>query len=124
MPPTARAAHLSPWGRLVAACGVLVGAVALALLIWSIASSHERQVSCVEARLHADSVGHDVARRASDRSGGEQEPQAADQSEAGKCQDRTLIASSAPRPDDLPRVIESKRRAIDFIKKSCPGTKS
>jgi hypothetical protein len=45
VPATARAAHLSPWGRLVAACGVLVGAVALALLIWSIASSHERQVS-------------------------------------------------------------------------------
>jgi hypothetical protein len=37
----------------------------------------------------------------------------------GKCQDRTTIAISAPRPDDLPRVIESKRRAIAFIKKAC-----
>jgi hypothetical protein len=40
----------------------------------------------------------------------------------GKCQDRIMIGISAPRPDDLPRVIESKRRAIDFIKKTCLGT--
>jgi hypothetical protein len=40
----------------------------------------------------------------------------------GKCQDRTMIGISAPRPEDLPRVIESKRRAVDFIKKSCLGT--
>lgn len=39
----------------------------------------------------------------------------------GKCQDRTMVAISAPRPEDLPRVIESKRRAVNFIKKSCPG---
>jgi hypothetical protein len=37
-----------------------------------------------------------------------------------KCQDRTMIGISAPRPEDLPRVIESKRRAIEFIKKTCP----
>ena len=40
----------------------------------------------------------------------------------GKCQDRTMIGISASRPEDLPRVIESKRRAVDFIKKSCLGT--
>jgi len=40
----------------------------------------------------------------------------------GKCQDSTMIGISAPRPEDLPRVIESKRRAVDFIKKSCLGT--
>jgi hypothetical protein len=28
----------------------------------------------------------------------------------------------APRPEDLPRVIDSKRRALDFIKKTCLGT--
>ena len=39
----------------------------------------------------------------------------------GKCQDRTMVAISAPRPEDLSRVIESKRRAVNFIKKSCPG---
>jgi hypothetical protein len=33
-----------------------------------------------------------------------------------------MIGISAPRPEDLPRVIESKRRAIDFIKKTCLGT--
>jgi len=40
----------------------------------------------------------------------------------GKCQDRTMIGISASRPEDLPRVIESKRRAVDFIKKTCVGT--
>jgi len=40
----------------------------------------------------------------------------------GKCQDKTTIAISAPRADDLPRVLESKRSAIDFVKKACPGT--
>ena len=39
-----------------------------------------------------------------------------------KCQDRAMIGISAPRPEDLPRVTESKRRAIDFIKKTCLGT--
>jgi hypothetical protein len=43
--PAARAHHLSPWGRLVAACAVVVGAAALTLGIWSLASSHERRVS-------------------------------------------------------------------------------
>jgi hypothetical protein len=45
VPGPARAAHLSPWGRLVAASGSLLGAVALALLIWSLASSEERRTS-------------------------------------------------------------------------------
>ena len=40
----------------------------------------------------------------------------------GKCQDRTMIGISASRPEDLPRVIESKRRAVDFVKKTCLGT--
>jgi hypothetical protein len=40
----------------------------------------------------------------------------------GKCQDRTTIGISVPRPEDLPRVIDSKRRALDFIKKTCLGT--
>ena len=40
----------------------------------------------------------------------------------GKCQDRTMIGISASRPEDLPRVIDSKRRAVDFIKKTCLGT--
>lgn len=44
MPGPARASRLSPWGRLVAACTVLVGGVAAALLIWSLASSEERHV--------------------------------------------------------------------------------
>jgi hypothetical protein len=41
-----------------------------------------------------------------------------------RCQDNTAIAISAPRQEDLVRVIESKRRAIDFIKKACPGTRA
>ncbi|HWH95838.1 MAG TPA: DUF4097 family beta strand repeat-containing protein [Baekduia sp.] len=45
MPGPAPAAHLSPWGRLVAACGLVLGAVGLALLIWSLASTEERRVS-------------------------------------------------------------------------------
>jgi hypothetical protein len=36
---------VSPWGLLVAACGLLVGAVALTLSIWSVASSEQRRVS-------------------------------------------------------------------------------
>jgi hypothetical protein len=40
----------------------------------------------------------------------------------GKCQDRTMIGISASRPEDLPRAIDSKRRAVDFIKKTCLGT--
>lgn len=40
-----RASRLSPWGRLVAACAVVVVGVAAALLIWSVASSTERRVS-------------------------------------------------------------------------------
>lgn len=39
------AAHLSPWGRLVAACGLVLGVAALGLLIWSVASTEERRVS-------------------------------------------------------------------------------
>lgn len=41
----AGAAHLSPWGRVVAVCGVVVLAAALTLLIWSIASDQQRRVS-------------------------------------------------------------------------------
>ena len=39
----------------------------------------------------------------------------------GKCQDRMTIAISTSRQDELPRAIQSKRHAIDFIKKACPG---
>lgn len=39
----------------------------------------------------------------------------------GKCQDHTTIGISPPRQDELPRMIQSKRHAIDFIKKTCPG---
>ena len=38
------------------------------------------------------------------------------------CQDMVKIAISAPRQEALTRTIESKQRAIDFIKKACPGT--
>ncbi|HWI73641.1 MAG TPA: hypothetical protein VNT55_16910 [Baekduia sp.] len=38
------AAHLSPWGRLVAASAIVAGAAAVVLLVWSLASSHERRV--------------------------------------------------------------------------------
>jgi hypothetical protein len=38
-------AHLSPWGRVVAACGLIVGAAALTLLIWSVASGQQRRVT-------------------------------------------------------------------------------
>jgi len=31
------------------------------------------------------------------------------------------IAISTSRQDELPRAIQSKRHAIDFIKKACPG---
>jgi hypothetical protein len=37
------------------------------------------------------------------------------------CQDMVKIAISAPRQEALARTIESKRHAIDFIKKACPG---
>jgi hypothetical protein len=40
----------------------------------------------------------------------------------GACQDIVKIAISAPRQEALARTIESKRHAIDFIKKACPGT--
>jgi hypothetical protein len=40
----------------------------------------------------------------------------------GKCQDRVMIGISAPRPEDLPRVVESKRRALEVIKKTCLPT--
>jgi hypothetical protein len=39
----------------------------------------------------------------------------------GRCQDSTAIAISASRQEDLARVIKSKRHAIEFIKKACPG---
>jgi hypothetical protein len=38
------AAALSPWGRLVAVCGAVVGLAAITLGIWSVASSQERRV--------------------------------------------------------------------------------
>ena len=38
----------------------------------------------------------------------------------GRCQDIVKIGISAPR-EEKARVIESKRHAIDFIKKACPG---
>ena len=41
----------------------------------------------------------------------------------GTCQDKTTMGISASRQDDLTRAIESKRRAVDFIKKACPGTR-
>jgi len=41
--------------------------------------------------------------------------------QGGACQDTVKIAISAPRQEALARTIESKRRAIDFIKKACPG---
>jgi hypothetical protein len=40
----------------------------------------------------------------------------------GACQDIVKIGISAPRQEALARTIESKRHAIDFIKKACPGT--
>jgi len=40
----------------------------------------------------------------------------------GACQDMVKIGISAPRQEALARTIESKRHAIDFIKKACPGT--
>jgi len=39
----------------------------------------------------------------------------------GACQDIVKIGISAPRQEALARTIESKRHAIDFIKKACPG---
>ena len=39
----------------------------------------------------------------------------------GACQDMVKIGISAPRQEALARTIESKRHAIDFIKKACPG---
>ena len=39
-----------------------------------------------------------------------------------RCQDIVKIGISAPRQEALARKIESKRHAIDFIKKACPGT--
>lgn len=45
MPGPARAAHLSPWGRLVAACALVVAIAAVVLLIWSLASTERREVS-------------------------------------------------------------------------------
>jgi hypothetical protein len=39
----------------------------------------------------------------------------------GGCQDNVKIAISAPRQEALARTVLSKRHAIDFIKKACPG---
>jgi hypothetical protein len=39
----------------------------------------------------------------------------------GRCEDNVKIGILAPRQDALARTIESKRHAIDFIKKACPG---
>jgi hypothetical protein len=45
VPGPPRAAHFTPWGLLVAACGAVLAVVALGLLVWSLASSQERSVS-------------------------------------------------------------------------------
>ncbi|MCW3021705.1 MAG: hypothetical protein JWR30_1027 [Conexibacter sp.] len=45
MPAPVRASRLSPWGRLVAGCAVLVAGAAVALGAWSLGSSEERRVS-------------------------------------------------------------------------------
>jgi hypothetical protein len=45
VPGPARAAHLSPWGRLVAACALVVAVAAAVLLIWSLTSTQQREVS-------------------------------------------------------------------------------
>jgi hypothetical protein len=45
VPGPARAAHLSPWGRLVAACALVVAVAAAVLLIWSLTSTQRREVS-------------------------------------------------------------------------------
>jgi hypothetical protein len=39
----------------------------------------------------------------------------------GSCQDTITIGISTPRQEALARTIESKRHAIDFIRKACPG---
>jgi len=39
------AAALTPWGRLVALCGAVVGVAAIVLAVWSLASSQERRVT-------------------------------------------------------------------------------
>ena len=39
----------------------------------------------------------------------------------GGCQDNVKIAISSPRQEALARTVQSKRHAIDFIKKACPG---
>jgi hypothetical protein len=39
----------------------------------------------------------------------------------GQCQDRATIGISGSRQEELPRAIESKRHAVEFIKKACPG---
>jgi hypothetical protein len=41
----ARPHRLSPWGRLVAACAVVVGAAVVAMAIWALADRSERRVS-------------------------------------------------------------------------------
>jgi len=41
--------------------------------------------------------------------------------EGGRCQDNVKIAISAPRQEALARTVQSKRHAIDFIRKACPG---
>jgi hypothetical protein len=45
VPGPARSAHLSAWGRLVAVSGVVLAVAAATLLIWSVASSEQRDVS-------------------------------------------------------------------------------
>jgi len=45
VPGPARAAHLSPWGRLVAASALVVVAAAAVLLVWSLTSEQQRRVS-------------------------------------------------------------------------------
>jgi hypothetical protein len=45
VPASGHRQRLSPWGRLVAVSGALVGGAAVVLLVWSLASTHERRVS-------------------------------------------------------------------------------
>jgi hypothetical protein len=45
VPGPARASRLSPWGRLVAACAMLVVGGGVALVAWSVGSSEERTVA-------------------------------------------------------------------------------
>ncbi|QEC47876.1 hypothetical protein FSW04_10040 [Baekduia soli] len=45
MPVVPRAPRLSPWGRVVAVSGAIVGVVVVGMVAWSVAAAHERRVS-------------------------------------------------------------------------------